>query len=291
MRQSTWKSLVAIGLCWFAAGLIAACTDGGTVTAVGDDDTYGEGDDDTTGDDDTAVDDDTTGDDDTVDDEYWSQAELVVHSPESGAFFPLGTPVHLEADVLDGEGLSTGWDDIHWTTDQDAVFEYVGALGDVEDFPVGDHTITAKTELPNGDRLTYAVGGVLVQHEYAGVYAGTVNVGIDTQIQGYPVSASCIGSIDFVVDAYGETLNGTGSCIASVAGLFDLPLDLVIDGTIDGSAVGGTLGVDVAGWFQLPSPFEGEFVASDQMQGSFYYDLSGTIVSGDIDAHRVALTP
>jgi hypothetical protein len=263
------------------------CADtAGTMVSVDDDDA-GEGDDDA-GDDDAG--DDDAGDDDTAE-EVWADADMMVHSPESGEFVPLGTAMHLSATVYDDEGTETEWDDIHWTTDQDDDFEWVGRDGEVEDFPVGRHTITAKTKLPNGDKLTYAVGGVLVQHINAGVYSGTVNINIDMEFQGYPISANCVGGIDFVVDVYGEFLEGTGACIASVVGLFDLPLDLIIDGEMTDNEVEGTIGVSVGGWFDLPAPFTGEFPAEGEMFAEFSYDLSGTTVAGTIDAHRVALTP
>ncbi len=266
------------------------CVDsGGTMVALDDDDAGDDdaGDDDA-GDDDAA--DDDAGDDDTSE-EYWANAEMVVHSPLSGDFVPLSEPMHLWATVYDVYGDETDWDDIHWSTDLDDEFEWVGSDGEIDDFPVGRHTITAKTELPNGDKLTYAVGGVLVQHINAGVYTGTVNINIDMVIQKYPVSANCVGSLDFVVDAYGEFLEGSGSCIASVVGLFDLPLDLLVDGVMDGDAVEGNISVSVGGWFDLPAPFTGEFPSEGEMTGSFEYDLSGTTVAGTLDAHRVALTP
>ena len=106
---------------------------------------------------------------------------------------------------------------------------------------------------------------------------------------GYPISASCIGSTDFEVDAYGETLSGEGACVASIAGYFDLDVALLIDGEIDGSVVVGDISLDM-GWLgSLPTEFEGEFSGEVDMVGSFETDLGGTMISGEIDAHRVAL--
>ena len=291
LLKTPWICMVAL---LGAMAMLACNSETGVVTA-GDDDTTGETDDDDVADDDTGDDDtgdDDTGDDDTGDDDsMWDDAELVVVSPESGDFIPLGTPVHLQAEVLDGAGEPTGWDEILWTTDQDEDFEYIGALGDVEDFPVGEHVVKAETELPNGDRLTYAVGGILVQHEYAGVYTGTVNIGMNMVIQEIPVSANCVGAVDFVVDPYGELLEGTGACIASIAGMFDLDVDLVIDGEIDGDEIDGQIGVSILGWFDLPTSYLGSFVASDEMAGSFEDEIMGITLTGDISAHRVALGP
>ncbi len=269
-----------------AVGLLAAGCSDGAISIVGDDDTYGEDDDDVADDDDDDVSDDDTADDD---DSMWDDAELVVLSPESGAYIPLSEDVVLSAEILDVDGEVMDHDEIIWTTDQDEDFEFVGAFGEIADFPVGSHTITAKTELPNGDRLTYAVGGVLVQHQYAGVYSGTVNLSVDFEIQGYPISASCIGSADFEVDAYGEILEGEGACVASVAGYFDLDVALLIDGEIDGDAVAGDISIDL-GWLgSWPTGFEGEFSGEVDMVGSFETDLGGTTITGEIDAHRVAL--
>ncbi len=263
---------------------LAGCSETGLVAPPADDDD--------TGDDDTPTDDDDDDDDDTGDDDsMWDGAELVVYSPESGDFVPLGTPMLLDAEVLDENGDPTGYDEILWTTDQDESFEYVGASGEFEDFPVGEHVIKAETELPNGDRLTYAVGGILVQHEYAGVYSGTVNVGIALDIQGVPISGACVGAVDFIVDPYGEVLDGTGACIASIAGYLDLDLDLVISGDILGDSIDGEIGISVLGWFDLPTAYAGSFVASDEMEGSFEGEILGVVMTGDISAHRVALSP
>ncbi len=288
-----WIAILAGWLLMFGS---LGCSETGIVAPPDDDDTYDEPDDDDTGDDDDdddddtpTDDDDTTGDDD--DDSMWEDAELVVYSPESGDFFPLGSPVLLDAEIVDADGQAMEWDEILWTTDQDEEWEFIGPLAEVEDFPVGEHVVKAETELPNGDRLTYAVGGVLVQHEYAGVYSGTVNVGIDIEIQGYPISGNCVGAVDFIVDPYGELLEGTGACIASIAGYLDLDLDLVIDGEIDGDLIDGTIGISVYGWFDLPTSYTGSFVASDEMEGSFEGEILGVTMSGEISAHRVALGP
>ncbi len=225
-------------------------------------------------------------------DPMWDEAELVLVSPNSGQFVPLGELMPLTAEVQDANGQDTGWDLIYWYTDQDPSAEWLGKDLDVPDFPVGQHTITAKTELPNGDRLTYAVGGVLVQHIYAGVYAGVVNISLDMNWMGTPVTAQCVGSVDFVIEPYGESLDGSGACIASVGGMFDLPLDLLIAGTIlPDDTIEGTIGVDVGGLFQIPSAFTGEVPQPGEVVGSFAYDYLSTQLTGEIDAHRVALTP
>ena len=274
-----WIQLFILALMTAALGYMGCADTSGMVLPADDDDFVA--------DDDDATDD----DDDTVDTSMWDGSELLVHSPMSGSFVPLSDPMHLEGEVIDADGESTDFDEIVWTTDQDAEFEYIGAMGDVEDFPVGEHVIKATAELPNGDRLIYAVGGVLVQHEYAGVYSGTVNINIDMEIQGYPISASCVGSTDFLVDPYGEILEGSGACIASVMGMLDLDVSLIIQGEIYDELVDGTISIDIAGWFELPSTFNGEFVSSDEFSANFDYDYSGVAVSGEVQAHRVALTP
>jgi hypothetical protein len=273
--------------------LTLGCSDSAVIDVSGDDDTYGEGDDDDVADDDDDDvsdddDDDDVADDDDVDDELWANSDLVVYLPMSGDFIPLGTPVILDGAVLDEDGDTLEWDEIAWTTDQDEDFEFMGKYGEVDDFPVGTHTITAKTELPNGDRLTYAVGGVLVQHELAGVYAGTVSLNVDLEIAGYPIAVNCVGSVDFEVEPYGELLEGSGACIASVVGFGEIDVSLIIDGEIDNMLITGDLAIDIYGWFELPTQFEGEFPAVGEMTGSFEDDYLGTVVSGSIDAHRVA---
>ena len=129
-------------------------------------------------------------------DAIWDGARLVIDSPQSGAFLPLGTSSQFKATVYDKDGNATDFDDVGWSSDVDTAWSLLGH--DVTDstLSVGRHAITAEADLPNGDRLAYTVGGVLVQSPYAGIYTGTMsmNVAYDT----YQVG--CSGAANFTVE-------------------------------------------------------------------------------------------
>ncbi len=266
-------------------------------TVVLDDDTTPPPDDDTTSsqDDDTTppADDDTTpppDDDTTPDTSKWDGANLVVLSPHSGDFIPLGEDVHLEAQVISPEGDVLDHDDIQWVTDQDPGWLYVGAEGNVGDFPVGEHVITASTELPNGDRLAFAVGGVLVQHELAGVYSGSFGLSVSYDLNGTPLSASCLGATNFEVDPYGEVLDGDAACTIDLFG-FSTEVAFGVGGEIDPEAwsVTGDLAIVILYW-ELPTEYEGSFSDGPTFSGGFATEIVGLAIEGSLEAERVALT-
>ena len=62
---------------------------------------------------------------------------------------------------------------------------------------VGTHAITAEVSLPNGDRLSYTNGGILVQSIYAGTYAGL----FDSTVTYDTYSLGCAGAATLVVGA------------------------------------------------------------------------------------------
>jgi hypothetical protein len=214
-------------------------------------------------------------------------ATLEVNSPVSGDILSLSEGQYLDALILDADGEPMDFDDIIWETDQVDGAIHIGQEGDVF-LPYGIHEFTVTAELPNGDRLQTVLGGVRIQSEHTGVYAGQVEINIAIEFQGTPVNAQCVGGLDFVVDMAGEAFGGAGSCSISLVVLPGFDVAYSVNANIDGDLVDGAIGINIL-LFDLPIGFEGAFEGD-----TVYADFEGAIpllgdLTGGIDAHRVSL--
>ena len=223
----------------------------------------------------------------TVDDvSQWDDARLEVLSPASGAFLPLGEGNWFEARVVDAEGDDLGFEDIGWSSDSDTEWEVVSPAFEDTDLGIGVHTLTATAHLPNGDRLSHALGGVLVQSIYAGTYAGALTVA--PEYSGY--AFACSGATTLVVDQTGEEVSGDATCHLLLSyGGYDLELDLyyISHITNDDGELGGELAAEVYG-YELPVDFEGELTEDGELTGGFITEVLGVILDGQIEATRVS---
>lgn len=217
-------------------------------------------------------------------DAIWAGARLEIHSPLSGAFLPLGEDAGFSATVYDAAGNATDFSDITWASSVDSAWALLGA--DVLDnsLSVGTHTLVAEAQLPNGDRLAYAVGGVLVQSDYAGLYTGVLSMtaAYDTY------SVGCAGGATVVVDAAGEAVTGEATCLLSLQG-FELDGSYVLDMENADGAVAGTVNLDLQ-WFQLPVDGTGTLDHDGNFTTDFTasFDLGAPItITGHIDASRL----
>ena len=213
-------------------------------------------------------------------DALWAGSRLEIHSPLSGAFLPLGEDATFSATVYDAAGAPTDFDQIAWSSDQDPAWAPIGAEVTDSTLSAGIHTLTAEAALPNGDRLAYAVGGVLVQHPDAGVYTGILSMtaAYDTY------SVGCAGNATVVVDAQGEAVTGEATCLLSLQGV-ELDGTYVLDMQNDAGAVSGTVNLDLQ-WFQLPVEGAGTLGGGDfatDFTASFNVGAEITI-TGHIDA-------
>lgn len=214
-------------------------------------------------------------------------ATLDVLSPVSGDIYLRDEGVPFEARILGADGNVLDFTDIVWETDQEPDVQiFVGTEG-AEFVNWGIHQFTATADLPNGDRLVYAAGGVRVQGEHTGVYSGNLNITLDAEFQGTPISGSCNGGLDFVVDMSGTLLDGGGQCVVDllVLGQFDVSYNL--DASIFDDDAEGDIGVDV-GFFEIPIQWDGEFQDEDRLVaefsgGAFLFDMSG-----EIEGHMVS---
>lgn len=257
-----------------------------TGVPVGMDDTAADTAGDTGGGDDTA---DTQGEtqetdetEDTVD-PVWDSARLVITSPASGAFLPWGEVASFTAEVQDADGHRLDFDDIQWSSDIDAAWRPSGSSFEDASLDVGTHALTATAELPNGDRLAYTIGGVLVQSDYTGVYSGTLQ--IDITVQSYTVS--CAGGASIVVDAYGQAVTGDASCIVSLNG-YDLDMSYLFDLSNTAGALDGAVGADLV-WFTYDFDSTGVISEDGAIEGDFADDVFGVMtVAGHYTAERVS---
>ena len=226
--------------------------------------------------------------DGTIEDDasQWDDARLEVISPVSGAFLPLGEENWFEAQVVDTDGNDLEFEDIEWSSDADTEWTVTSpAFGDTE-LGIGVHTLTATAKLPNGDRLSHALGGVLVQSIYAGTYAGDLTVA--TEYSGY--AFACSGATTLVVDQAGEEVTGDATCHLLLSyGGYDLELDLYYISHIvnDDGELGGELAAEVYG-YELLVEFEGELSEEGELTGGFITEVLGVILDGEIEANRVS---
>lgn len=167
-------------------------------------------------------------------------ATLQIVSPQSGEFYPLGEGVPFEAHVLAADGSELPFDGIQWTTDIDSSWSGSGSRF-TDDLTVGLHDISAVAALPNGDRLGWTVGGVLVQAEDAGTYVGDLSVDFTVDYNGTVVTTTCFGAATVIVDAWGQVATGDSSCNVSLLGYelnttYQFDFD-VADQQLDGQAI------------------------------------------------------
>ena len=220
--------------------------------------------------------------DEEVVDEAWDSATLVVDAPAPGSFISWEDGGHFAARVLDAEGNPMDFEDIQWSSDVGG-WENIGASFDDDSMDVGTHAITASAILPNGDRLAYTVGGVLIQSEFAGTYAGTMSV--DMTYDAYTVG--CAGAATVVIDAYGDQVDGSANCLLSFQG-YDLDSAFVLDVENDRGDLYGTIAVDVYG-YELPMDFSGDVTEDGDFYGTFDGDMFGQAsFEGDLDVVRIS---
>jgi hypothetical protein len=214
-------------------------------------------------------------------------ATLVVTAPASGAFLPYGEESTFSAEVRDAEGNVLPFDDIAWSSNVDAGWLIAGAAVEDAGLDVGTHALTAVAELPNGDRLAYTIGGVLVQSAYTGVYTGTLQVDATAEYDGTSYSAGCAGALTLVVDAYGETATGDAGCLLSLLG-YDLDTAYVFDLLNDGGTLSGDAALDLS-FYTLDIAATGEITEDGTATVDFSDDVYGfALLDGHVEVTRVS---
>ncbi len=228
-------------------------------------------------------------DDDSADVDDFSEfdgATLQVYSPLPAGIFYLEEDMELDAEVVDADGEPMDFEDIVWETDLDDDPILEAPSGDVE-LDWGIHTITVTADLPNGSKLQTILGGIRVQGEHTGIYAGNFAMNIHAEYQGTPITASCLGGLDFVVEMDGETLIGDdGTCTVNLFIMGEMDINYGVEGEIDGDEVSGDIQLDL-GFFDLPVGYDG--LIED---GEIYAEYGGSVIlfdfDGSIDAQRLS---
>jgi hypothetical protein len=239
---------------------------------------------------DTALGSDGGDTEDTTPEEDYSEfdgASLVIHEPASGDFLPYGETASFSAEVIGADGNTLDFDDIVWTSDIDDAWTLTGRDLSDDSLDVGTHALTAEASLPNGDRLAYTIGGVLVQSAYTGVYTGTLTVDVAADYNGTTYAAGCSGAITLVVDVYGETATGDAGCLISLFG-YDLDTTYVFDLENDDGSLSGTAGLDLS-FYTLDIDTTGDISDDGVATLSFATDIYGYgDLTGEVEATRVS---
>lgn len=211
----------------------------------------------------------------------WDDAELIVTSPESGSFVSIEEGGEFSAVLVNAEGEELEFEEIQWTLVQDDGWDAVGSdFTDV--LPIGVHDVRAKAELPNGDRVSYTVGGVLSQSEYAGTYTGSLVVDLISE----QLSTACSGAATATVERDGEVVLGEANCFLSFAG-FDIDGVYDIDANNDLGDMDGQIALDIFG-FAVPLDLEGSVTEDGVLVGSFSGDLVGFAeIEGTLELQRL----
>ncbi len=216
----------------------------------------------------------------------WDDATLRVLSPSSGDYVEWGSEASFEAALYDSDGETLEFDDIAWSSDLSEDWSPVGASFTDASLDAGVHELEATAALPNGDRHTYAVGGVMVQHADAGTYVGEVLVDVTVSYGGQDYVATCAGSVTLVVDVYGESVTGDSSCYLSLMG-YSLEAVHAIDMALDEGVVSGEAALDLT-WFSYGFPAEGS-LADETVTATWSGEAAGyAAVAGELTASRIS---
>ncbi len=218
-------------------------------------------------------------------DAIWGDTRLVITSPKSGDFLPLGEDATFEAEVQNADGDVLDFEEIDWSSDVDSAWTPTGRLFE-DTLSVGTHALTATAALPNGDRLAYTVGGILVQAEDAGIYTGDVQVDVTVEYDGTPYTVTCIGSTTVIVDPTGETATGDSACTISLFG-YDTEAAQDIELEVAEGALSGEVALDLS---FLSYGFDASGSVADGVLSATWSDdvLGYATIEGTLDATRVS---
>ncbi len=222
-----------------------------------------------------------------ADTSMWDGATLQVEEPISGAFLPYEESSPFKATVYDVDGNATDFSDIAWVSDADGAWTPNGAAFDDDSLDVGTHALTATAVLPNGNRLQYTIGGVLVQSAYTGVYVGTLQVDVAIDYNGTAYEVGCAGALTLIVDQYGEAVTGDAGCLISLLG-YELDTAYVFDMENDDGDVSGDAAVDLQ-IYEYGMETEANLTEDGEIEGDFADSIAGYLdVAGAYSAERVS---
>jgi hypothetical protein len=179
------------------------------------------------------------------------------------------------------------FDDISWTSDRDSDWLPVGTDFEDATLGAGKHVLTATARLPNGDRLAYAVGDVLVQSEYAGTYTGTLTLELTVSYGGTDYAVGGAGGATLVVEPEGIAVTGTSTCVVDLMG-YSMEMEIDVDMQNTAGALDGTAAADL---YILTYDFDatGTLTEDGELELGFAEDIMGyALVEGAITATRIS---
>ena len=226
-------------------------------------------------------------------------------SPFDGALLQVLKPISASIDndgngtlavegwVVDAEGDRLDFTELRWWIAEtgDDLFE-----GNAGEAPLrnGVWTVIVEADLPNGDHLAAAIGGVRVQGPRAGIYAGLVDLTATVGGLGVPLTSTCLGSLILEVGFDGDVISGEGDCGLDFLTI-SLSLDLAyeVEGDVTDPDADGALLID-AGLIDLPVDWEGGFNRDGDLNATlspFGFELFGYTLDfqGTLEAQRVSL--
>ncbi len=215
--------------------------------------------------------------------DIYEGATLEIVSPSANSFLPYGEEAEFEAVLWDKDGNPLIFDEINWNSTIDEPWRHTSAAFVNDELDVGVHTLRVNADLPNGERMFDAVGGIQVQSQYAGTYAGSAIVSADTgQFQ-----FGCAGGAIMVVDVYGEFAEGEADCILSMQGQV-MELDYVFDLEVADEVIEGEASLSLYG-FEMPTDFAGELTDGKKLNGNWAQSVFGQMeLEGEVRMERVS---
>ena len=216
----------------------------------------------------------------------FENAELRILSPQGSEILPLNETQDFSAILVDAQGAEIPYDEIVWTTDVTEDWTFTATDFADDSLPAGVHTLQAEANLPNGDRLVYALGGIRVQHPFAGTYSGTTSIVATVPgWDGGETTVNCAGAATLVVNLEGTEAVGDSSCILNLLGE-DQDTTYNFEIEITGSDLGGVAIADLV-ITQRDFPLTGE-ISIETLNAYWADTVYGFIdVEGRLELQRV----
>ena len=219
----------------------------------------------------------------------WEEASLRILSPQPAQLIPIGEEQEFTATIIDTEGNTLPLEEaeIVWKSDIDEHWTSSDFSFNNDSLSAGIHIIEAQAILPNNNRLTYALGGIKVQHPYAGTYSGTTTINATiTDWNGNETIVSCAGAATLIVNLEGTKATGDSACILQLFGqaqetTYDFDIDIQ-ENDLSGLAIADLV---IA---QRDFPLTGT-ISEDGMTASWADLVYGTVdVEGALDLEKIS---
>ena len=217
----------------------------------------------------------------------WDGAQLNIVEPLPSQLIPIASNQNFSAEIINPQGDLLDFPNIAWSSDLDPTWIQSGSSFSDDTLIPGNHTLRAEAILPNGNRLVYAIGGIRVQHPFAGTYTGTTT--IDATVndwEGNETTVSCAGAATLTVNLEGTQALGDSACLLQLFGqnletTYDFEID-ILENTLSGLAIADFV---IA---QRDFPLEGS-IDETQLQATWADMVYGSVmVEGALSLQKVS---